>query len=687
MLYYTKYRNHNPEIIGKRKKVDSTIYSFDIETTSYIILDNIIYPALKYKDLSKDEQERCEYRSLMYIWTFGVNDIIYYGRTWEELKNFLDILEESVPYKKILFIHNLSFEFQFMKGVFNFTDVLARKSHKVMKCNFEDYNIEIRCTYMMSNCALKYLSKLFNLPVEKLVGELDYTKIRTPITHLTDNELKYSENDNLVIYYYILEELKTYERIDKIPLTSTGHVRRELKERIKDDYSYKTKVRKAINTEPHVYNLLQDAFAGGYTHANWIYTDEIIKDVDSYDFTSSYPYVLVTHMYPSTEFKKCFIKDKNRMSKKFAYILVLKMTNVKCKYYNNFISQSKCRKIVGGKYDNGRIISADSLEITVTDVDFNLIDEMYNFDYEILEAYYSKYNYLPIQFIDFVLEKYVNKTKFKNVPDKEIDYNKEKNKFNALYGMSVTNMIRDNVVFDNKLGWTETQLTNDEIIEALSLEKKKSFLSFAYGVWVTAYARSNLLKNVIKLDEYVIYCDTDSMKLKKGYNEQVIKDYNSFVERKIKYVSKVLDIDVNRFAPTDIYGVPHMLGLFEKENDKHEHTYDEFITQGAKKYAYKVDDEIHITVAGVPKNGRKALNSLEDFKDNFVFDFEHTNKNLIIYIENQLPVEITDYEGNKCIVNDISGCCLIPTTYVLGKSLEYSQLISDNSSKRARFRE
>ena len=38
----------------------------------------------------------------------------------------------------------------------------------------------------------------------------------------------------------------------------------------------------------------------------------------------------------------------------------------------------------------------------------------------------------------------------------------------------------------------------------LEKEKKKSFLSFAYGVWVTAYARNNLLRNVLKLDKYVV---------------------------------------------------------------------------------------------------------------------------------------------------------------------------------------
>ena len=86
--------------------------------------------------------------------------------------------------------------------------------------------------------------RLFDLPVKKQVGDLDYTLIRTPNTEITTQEMKYCENDCLVIYYYIQRELETYERVDKIPLTSTGHVRRELKERISEDWNYKNKVKK-----------------------------------------------------------------------------------------------------------------------------------------------------------------------------------------------------------------------------------------------------------------------------------------------------------------------------------------------------------------------------------------------------------------------------------------------------------
>ena len=377
------------------------------------------------------------------------------------------------------------------------------------------------------------------------------------------------------------------------------------------------------------------------------------------------------------------------MSKHLCYLLVVRFYNIKCKYYNNFISASKCNYIKGAKYDNGRIISADEIEITLTDIDFYFILDTYKGSYEIVESWFCNYAYLPKQFIEFVLQKYVNKTEFKGVAGKEIEYQKEKNKFNALYGMSVTNMIRDNVVYkDDVEEWFEEELTNDEIIDKLQIEKKKSFLSFAWGVWVTAYARDNLLRRVIELDDYVVYCDTDSCKLVDGYDKSVFEKYNESVIEKIKFVSKNLEIPFEKYAPKDKKGVPHLLGVFESETEgDSKYTYSKFITQGAKKYAVEQNGKIKITIAGVPKSGAKALKSLDDFRDNLVFKYEDTGKNILMYVDAQDSFELTDYLGKKAIVNDKSGCCLLPTTYVLGKSEEYANLISDDSSHRAIYKE
>lgn len=683
MLYWNCYHGHISDIQGKRKLFDNTIYTFDIETTSFLKLHGKQIPAIDYLDLTEDEREDAEYNAIMYIWQLSINDTVYYGRTWNELELFLRRIEECVPEKKIIFVHNLAFEFQFLKSNFHFSEVTARKSRKVMTATMKDFNIMFKCSYIMSDCALEYLPEIFGLPVEKQVGSLNYDLIRNNETVLTDKELKYCEYDCLVVYHYIKRELETYEFVTKIPTTSTGKVRRELQELVMKDFKYKRLVYKAINTDPHVYNLLQRAFMGGYTHANWIYADEVIKNVDSYDETSAYPYVLVTERFPSSEFKRSFIKDIKFMSDRFCYLLVVKFKNLKCKYYNNFISASKCQNIKGAKYDNGRIMSAEEIEITLTDVDFRFILDTYNCEYEIIECWYSTKRHLPKQFIEFVLQKYINKTQFKGVPEKELDYEKEKRKFNALYGMSVTNTIRDNVEYIDESGeWIEEELSNEEIEDKLMTEKKKAFLSFAYGVWVTAYARDNLLRRVIELDDYVAYCDTDSIKLVPGYDKSVFEKYNKEVKEKIEFVAGALEIDVEKYQPADIYGVKHMLGVFEDDGK-----YDEFITQGAKKYAVKVGDKIKITVAGVPKSGAKVLKDLNDFRDDLVFTYKDTKKKLVQYTENQTPFELVDYNGVKCLVTDKTGVCILPTTYVLGKAEEYAVLLNDESSKRAIYKE
>ena len=165
-------------------------------------------------------------------------------------------------------------------------------------------------------------------------------------------------------------------------------------------------------------------------------------------------------------------------------------------------------------------------------------------------------------------------------------------------GMSVTNTIRDDVIYHDDIEeWSEEELTNEDIVNKLQAEKKKAFLSFSYGCWCTSWARNALLRRLLDikddkgktvkkgLDEYLIYADTDSLKLKEGYDKSIIEEYNKSVEEKIKFVSSVLNIPFEKYAPLDSKGKRHLLGVFDYEGK-----YEEFITQGAKKYAYKEEN-------------------------------------------------------------------------------------------------
>ena len=621
----------------------------------------------------------------MYIWMFSINSQVYYGRTWIEFKEFLEmVFSGSEDFKKVIFIHNLAFEFEYLKSVITFDEVYARLKGKPMKAISNKLNLEFRCSYMMSNCSLARLADLYKLPVKKLVGNLDYSLLRHSKTYLSDEELSYCENDCLVVYEYIKYELKTYSDVYHIPITSTGHVRRELKELTRTDYGYKAKVRKSVNTDGHIYNLLISAFAGGYTHANFLFTDEIIKNVDSWDFTSSYPYCLVTRKYPMRKFKKNNIKDVKDFSSNFAYLVKIKFYNIKSRYYNHFISKSKCIEVENSKCDNGRIMSADYLTLVLTDIDIKIIFESYKFErYEILECYHAYYDYLPKKFINFVLDKYIKKTQYKGDPEHELEYTKEKSLFNSLYGMAVTNTIRPEIDFKNG-EWGESLLSNNDILEKLEKEEKDGFMSFSWGCWCTSYGRYNIESNIMKLDKYVLYSDTDSIKLRKGYRKKVIDDYNIEVFKYIAKASKDLGIPVERFIPKDIKGIDRPLGVFD--DDGH---YKEFITQGAKKYAYRDSKgDLHITVSGVPKKGVACLKGdLNNFRDDLVFDYRNTNKNTVLKCEEQKSVELEDYRGIKYKVTDKSGYCMLPTTYLLSKSIDYFDLLSDNIPLRQMFRE
>ena len=109
MVYYKKYKPIKKIICGKKEKFDNNIFSFDIETTSILMLNGKVLTNNEYEKLNDKEKEKVDKKSLMYIWMFSVNEVVYFGRTWEEFIEFLDMLEENIKEKKFVFVHNLAF--------------------------------------------------------------------------------------------------------------------------------------------------------------------------------------------------------------------------------------------------------------------------------------------------------------------------------------------------------------------------------------------------------------------------------------------------------------------------------------------------------------------------------------------------------------------------------------------------
>jgi hypothetical protein len=172
-----------------------------------------------------------------------------------------------------------------------------------------------------------------------------------------------------------------------IPLTSTGYVRRDVKRVLREWGRYRVA---ELLPSAEVYILLREAFRGGNTHANryFVKNPEFelppIENVHSADRSSSYPDVQVNHLFPMSPFKHVekivkYSEVKNHYigTRGYALLFRIQITNLELKDVFNpcpYISYDKCRKVKGKNTDNGRLLSADYLELTVTDIDFNIID-------------------------------------------------------------------------------------------------------------------------------------------------------------------------------------------------------------------------------------------------------------------------------------------------------------------------
>ena len=698
-------------------KVSDVIFTLDTETTSYFITPEgvpMVYDDTKPTAFYKD----CKKQGMMYIWMVGINSVVVYGRTYKELKDFMEKVHKAAgDIKLIIYIHNLAFDFQFLINALGIEwDIFCREQRKVMKAYSKEYNVEFRCSLVLTNKKLESLAKEFKLEVQKQVGLLDYNVLRTPLTRLTQDELKYCEYDILVLYEVIKDFKKTYRHIESIPLTQTGIVRRYISREFFKDKAHHEKIKDIYPSTLEEYSLLERVYMGGYTHANALYSGKILREpVYSYDITSSYPYVLCVEKYPMskfTEVEPTFNKLKELNSKHkedMCYIIDVTFKNIKVKGSNSILSVSKAKKgewiqagehkgkykeslIRGGKYDNGRLVSADSCRYELLDVDLENILKFYSIGSVIIHhIYVARKEYLPVKLIKAILKFFNDKTLYKDVEGKEDLYRSSKEMLNSIYGLLVTKILTDFIEYNTDELWGHRELTKVEKEEKIQKQatKDKQWNSYAWGPWVAGYARKNLLDLVALVGDKVVYCDTDCVKFLGKDNVDLFLDYNkNSVKSKIDAVCNYYKDDLS----SDMFRIPKPNGKGSSNLGEYEldGIYKQFITHGAKKYAYsKYSDRaewleyildknntfkpyIGITVSGInKKTGADAIRELEDFFIGKEFSTKQAGKLIAYYNDNQESIKFSD-GWKEC---SKYGICLQPTTYKLGITDDYRDYV------------
>lgn len=632
--------------------------TFDIETST-------IYD--KAKSLKEDKE--C-YESFMYAWQSCINSEVIFGRTWDELTWFFNQLKEVMSLgterKLVCYVHNLSYEFQFMYKFFHMTDIFATDKHKILRCTYDDF-LEFRCSYYLSNMNLKkFIENSEGAHHNKGVGDLDYRKVYTPSSVLTETEQGYRYNDVLGLYESVISLLKD-DDLFSIPMTSTGYVRRDCRNAMRKN----KKNRKVfVNSKLDIrqYNLLKECFRGGNTASNRYMTDMIINNVSSYDISSSYPYVMLSEKFPTGNFMECSLTEPKELEYynnkyctigRYIFINIRIKENVPIPY----IPYSKCNAIKNPLAYNGRILESDMLEISLTNIDYNIIQKQYEFDELFVKDFYiARKDFLPKELRDVIKEYYYFKTTLKGNDKKFYEYMKSKNKLNGIYGMTVTDILHDIIHFDSKKG--EFTIEKEENIEKY-YKSRNNFLSYQWGVFVTAYARQNLQKGLDAIGMDVIYCDTDSVKYV-GNHDDVFEHINKEI---IEYCDKN-----NIINYVDFKGKRFYMGVFDKEKG-----YDRFITLGAKKYAFEQNKKIGITVAGLSKkDGAKELEKkggLEYFRDGEIF----YNSGRTVAQYNNDDIHYITVNGEK--IKTASNIAIYDTTYTLGMTDEMKSIIETLKEK------
>lgn len=523
------------------------------------------------------------------VWAYALCEIgnitnFQYGNN---IESFIDFCKNTKENYKIWF-HNLKFDGEYifsylLKNGYELIEDKKEKRDKTFTCLISDtgmfYSIEIYFTVKKSktnkvtiqdslkllNFSVDKIAKAFDLPIRKL--KIDYKAYR-PIGHiLTPEEVDYIRND-VEIMARALKFLFD-EGLNKMTIGACAL----------DFYKKKNKYfNKYFPLLP--YEIDQDirrSYKGGFTYLNDCYKGCEVGEGLVLDVNSLYPSVLYNDKMPFGD--PIFFEGEYKEDKLYPlYIQTLtcvfeikknKIPSIQLKNNLSFMPNEYI------KSSDGQLVT-----LTLTNIDLELFFNQYDV-YDIV--YHNGWKFKGIkglfnEYIDYWTDKKIKAKKDNN----KVLYLISKLMLNSLYGKFGLNPnTRSKYPYLDDDGVVRYYLTPLE-------ERKPVFIPVA--TFVTSYARRKtiLTSQAIKdftidnyNEDYYIYSDTDSIHLLK-IDENILKQF--------------VDIDDYR------------LGAWKMEST---FTRGKYLRQ--KCYIEENENELNVTVAGLPKNLGKYI-TFENFE-------------------------------------------------------------------------
>ena len=646
---------------------------FDIETSTII--------TAKYK------------HAYMYIWTFSVNETLTIrGTKWNEFLELLRLLEDILApdpkHYQLIFIANMSFEFQFMRKHLTVTDSFFLEEREPLYVIHNDF-IEFRDALKITGGNLDYLARSYT-KTQKLIGDLDYSILRnsSDAYHMTPEEYNYCDNDTMILSEYSAYYFKHFgEELGFFPLTQTGILRRITKDLCRVFCSKKKmdirNVMSALFPSEKLYRLMMRwLFRGGYVHGAITSTGLILQGMASFDRKSSYPASLNFGYTPVTKFKLAAPESFSEAINTKCCMIYCEFTNIEKTFVHTIESRSKIIEAVNAIYDNGRLLSADRIRVFITELDYDIYTKFYHWDsMKVLKLWTAERGRLPRYMLEPINENYIIKSKLKMAGmDDTIDYVNAKINVNAGYGNAVTRMKETQVTYDSN---TDEYVLSNQFDYKTEVEKQ--VLLPQWGIWCTAHARHDLLDLFYQIDMHarelgqdndVHYGDTDSMKITNFKDHiHIIEAYNDKMRIECAAMCERFGYDPKYFEGLGCFEYEHYIKKFKHQGAKRYLT--EYYNPKKKQYIFKA------TIAGLPKgallNYAKSVHKspFELFEDNMNIPPEYTKKLCAIY--NDEPHE--DYINGE-LMREESSVALAPVDFTLNIDDDYIERIADEIERR-----
>ena len=372
-------------------------------------------------------------------------------------------------------------------------------------------------------------------------------------------------------------------------------------------------------------------------------------------------------------FKPEYLKNK-------CCILHVQFDQIHAKTSHSIESKNKVVNEIGAKWDNGRLIRADYLEVYLTEMDYKVYEMFYTFDVPptVIECWISDRGKYPPYLLEVLNSAYKEKNELKSAGMQDSQqYSIKKSEVNTNYGATVKRLKRQRWLYSE-----DWELSED--IRPYQEEIAKQILLPQQGIWVTAAARFELLSMLYKLTKagvVVVYMDTDSMKYLPSHKaEQIFKHYNNRIRRRLH----------NRRLRNKNF---HDLGMFDielKDPKTGRPLPVRFKTQGAKRYIYydPIKKKVKATIAGMPK---VAINALGSTPDEIFRAFNYYGYQLKPEVSGKLTTHYRDEPHDAVVgrnamereyMHEESSVALFDIPFTLTITDEYRAVIDEERMKR-----